>query len=115
MISVLKLHNRENGEKEEQTMKKLIALVSILALVITFVPAPAFAVNTATHGDITGRSVVSGLVSFLIWPGLGQYLNKNETKKNVTHAVLGLTGVFRFWSGWDGLINRQGGRWDGKI
>ena len=96
-------------------MKKMMAILMIIALVFAFVPSQAFAVNTATHGTITGRSTVSGLVSFFLWPGLGQYLNHNETKKNVTHAVLGLTGIFRFWSGWDALINRQGGRWDGKI
>lgn len=73
------------------------------------------AVNTAKHGEITGKSVVSGLTSLIIWPGIGQYVNDNETKKNWTHAILGLTGIFRFWSGWDALVDRQGGRWDGKI
>ena len=87
----------------------------VIALVFSVVPSSVFAANTAVHGEITGKSVVSGLCSFLIWPGIGQYVNDNETKKNVTHAVLGLTGIFRFWSGWDALINRQGGRWDGKI
>ncbi len=95
-------------------MKKTVALAVVFAsLVLT--PTSAFAVNTAQHGQITGRTVVHGLASLIIWPGLGQYLNKNETKKNVTHAVLGLTGIFRLWSGWDALIARQGGRWDGKI
>ena len=79
------------------------------------VPGQAFAVNTAKHGEITGKTVCYGLASLIIWPGIGQYLNDNETKKNVTHAVLGLTGIFRFWSGWDALVARQGGRWDGKI
>ncbi len=55
------------------------------------------------------------LPSLVVWPGIGKNLNHNETKKNVTHAVLRLTGIFRLWSGWDALINRQGGRWDGKI
>lgn len=81
----------------------------------TVVPSQVFAVNTATHGTISGKTVVSGLVSLLIWPGLGQYINDNETKKNVTHALIGLFPPFRLWSGWDGLIDRQGGRWDGKI
>ena len=96
-------------------MKKMMALLIIIALVFAFVPSQAFAANTATHGKITGRTTVHGLASLLIWPGLGQYLNHNEKKKNVTHAVLDLTGIFRLWSGWDALINRQGGRWDGKI
>ncbi len=96
-------------------MKKILALVLIVGLLFSVVPSNLYAVNTATHGEVTGRSVVSGLTSLLIWPGIGQYLNKNATKKNWTHAILGLTGIFRLWSGWDGLINRQGGRWDGKI
>lgn len=96
-------------------MKKALSILVILAVVFALVPSQAFAVNTATHGEITGKTVVAGLASLLIWPGIGQYLNDNETKKNVTHAVLGLTGIFRLWSGWDALINRQGGRWDGKI
>ncbi len=96
-------------------MKKAIAIMVLVGLVFAVVPSSAYAANTAVHGDITGRTVVSGLTSLLLWPGIGQYLNHNETKKNVTHAILGLTGIFRLWSGWDALINRQGGRWDGKI
>lgn len=84
-------------------------------LIGTTSPSQAFAVNTATHGTITGKSVVSGLTSLIIWPGIGQYVNDNETKKNWTHAVIGLFPPFRLWSGWDALIDRQGGRWDGKI
>ena len=95
-------------------MKKIVTAIVIVALLFSAVPQ-AFAVNTAKHGDITGKTVVAGLASLIIWPGLGQYLNNNETKKNVTHAILGLTGIFRLWSGWDALIARQGGRWDGKI
>ena len=96
-------------------MKKAIWILVIIALVFAAVPTQAFAVNTATHGTITGRTVVGGLASLIIWPGLGQYLNKNETKKNWTHAIIGLFPPFRLWSGWDALIARQGGRWDGKI
>lgn len=96
-------------------MKKMIAIMLILAMGIAFVPAPGYAANTATHGKITGKSVVAGLTSLILWPGIGQYLNDNETKKNWTHALIGLFPPFRLWSGWDGLIDRQGGRWDGKI
>ncbi len=96
-------------------MKKFLAIFLVLALTFALVPAPAFAENTAKHGKITGKTVCYGLASLIIWPGIGQYLNDNETKKNVTHAILGLTGIFRIWSGWDALISRQGGRWDGKI
>lgn len=95
-------------------MKKLFAILIILVLAFSVTP-PAFAANTAVHGKITGKTVCYGLASLLLWPGIGQYLNDNETKKNVTHAVIGLFPPFRFWSGWDALIARQGGRWDGKI
>jgi len=95
-------------------MKKIIVLLTILTLFFTM-PLPAFAENTAVHGKITGKTVCFGLASLIIWPGIGQYLNNNETKKNVTHAVIGLFPPFRLWSGWDALIARQGGRWDGKI
>ena len=96
-------------------MKKFFAVLLILVLAFSFAPSQAYAKNTAVHGKITGKTVCYGLASLIIWPGIGQYLNDNESKKNVTHAVLGLTGVFRLWSGWDALIARQGGRWDGKI
>ena len=96
-------------------MKTTFAWLVIFTLILTLVPSDVFAVNTATHGKMSGKTVVAGLLSFLIWPGIGQVVNQNETKKDVTHGILGLTGVFRFWSGWDALIDRQGGRWDGKI
>jgi len=96
-------------------MKKLVAVLVLVALVFTGVPSQALADNTAVHGDISGKTVVSGLVSLLIWPGIGQYVNDNTTKKNWTHAIIGLFPLFRLWSGWDALIDRKGGRWDGKI
>lgn len=96
-------------------MKKIVSVLLILVLAFSLAPTPAFAQNTAVHGKISGKTVCYGLASLIIWPGIGQYLNDNETKKNWTHAILGLTGIFRFWSGWDALIARQGGRWDGKI
>ena len=95
-------------------MKRIMLLIAILTIIM-MVPSPVFAMNTATHGKITGKTVCFGLASLIIWPGIGQYLNNNETKKNVTHAVIGLFPPFRLWSGWDALIARQGGRWDGKI
>ena len=96
-------------------MRKAIFVLVMLAAVFTVSLPPVFAQNTAKHGKITGKTVCYGLASLLVWPGIGQYLNDNETKKNVTHAVIGLFPPFRLWSGWDALIARQGGRWDGKI
>ncbi len=96
-------------------LKKIIVCLLVFSVALAAVPTHALATNTATHGKITGKTVCAGLASLIIWPGIGQYLNDNETKKNVTHAILGLTGIFRLWSGWDALIARKGGRWDGKI
>ena len=96
-------------------MKKILTLFLVFTLAFAMMPSQALAVNTAVHGKITGKTVVAGLASLVIWPGIGQYVNDCETKKNVTHAILGLTGIFRLWSGWDALIARKGGRWDGKI
>lgn len=100
--------------------KKGIVLAIMIMLAFQLVQAPGalaakFSESNATRGEITGKSVVSGLCSFLIWPGIGQYVNDCETKKNVTHALLGITQIFRFWSGWDALVQRKGGYWDGKI
>ena len=96
-------------------MKKIFAALLLLIMTFSFVPSQAFAENTAKHGKITGKTVCYGLASLFLWPGIGQYLNDNETKKNVTHAIIGILPPFRLWSGWDALIARQGGRWDGKI
>ena len=96
-------------------MKKNAAILVLTLMLCSLMSFPAYAENTAVQGKMTGRTAVHGLASLLLWPGLGQYLNHNETKKNWTHAALGLTGIFRLWSGWDALIDRQGGRWDGKI
>ena len=95
-------------------MKRMMLSLTIATLIFA-IPSTALAVNTAVHGKITGKTVCYGLGSLIIWPGIGQYLNNNETKKNWTHALIGLFPPFRLWSGWDAMIARQGGRWDGKI
>jgi len=96
-------------------MKKFSAALLLSLMVLGLSSPQAMAANTAKHGEIKGKTVVAGLTSLLIWPGIGQYLNDEETKKNWTHAIIGILPPFRFWSGWDALIDRQGGRWDGKI
>lgn len=96
-------------------MKKFLAMALLMGFIFSLVPSEAYAENTAVHGKISGKTVCYGLTSLIIWPGIGQYLNDNETKKNVTHALIGILLPFRLWSGWDALIARQGGRWDGKI
>ena len=95
-------------------MKKCLALFALIA--ILSLSTPAFA--KATHGrdgKISGRSVGASLCSLLIWPGIGQAINGQTTEKNVTHAVLGLTGVFRIWSFYDAIVDRDGGVWHNRI
>ena len=99
----------------EDRMKTFSAAVLLSLMILSIFSPQAMAANTAKQGKITGKTVVAGATSLLIWPGVGQYLNDNEVKKNWTHAILGITQIFRFWSGWDALVDRQGGRWDGKI
>lgn len=93
-------------------MKK-IALLGITALML-MVSTPVFATH-GTDGKITGKSVGASLCSLIIWPGIGQAINGQSTEKNVTHAVLGLTGVFRIWSFYDAIIDRDGGVWHNRI
>lgn len=76
---------------------------------------PAFAGTHGRDGKISARSVAAGALSLLIWPGIGQAVNNQSTEKDVTHAVLGLTGIFRIWSCYDALIDRQGGVWHNRI
>ena len=96
-------------------MKKgLLALLLMLSIILT--PATAMAETHGTNGEITGRTVGAALLSFFIWPGIGQAINddKNDDKA-ITHALLGLTGVFRIWSGYDALVDRKGGVWENRI
>lgn len=102
-------------------MKKLLASSLILVL-LTGAPVSSVTAaeakteeNGATYGRVSLKTVAAGLASFLVWPGIGQVINDNKKKKAVTHAILGLTQIFRFWSGWDALVDRHGGFWKGKI
>ena len=93
-------------------MKKILSLAILFALASTFTPAFA----TEGHpGKVSGKSVGAAAVSLLIWPGLGQLMLDNPIEKNTTHAILGLTGVFRFWSCYDAFVDRRGGVWHNRI
>ena len=94
-------------------MKKLLSL-SILAAML-MMSTPAFAGTHGKDGEISGRSVGAAVCSLLVWPGIGQAINDQSTEKNVTHAILGLTGIFRLWSFYDALVDRQGGVWHNRI
>lgn len=94
----------------------LIKKLTILLIAILLITGPAFAATThGRDGQVSGRSVGAAICSLLVWPGIGQAINRQSTEKNVTHAVLGLTGVFRFWSFYDAIIDRQGGVWHNRI
>ena len=95
-------------------MKKLFA--SVLVLSMLSMGVPAFASGThGVDGQVTGKSIAGGLASLIIWPGIGQIVNDQKTDKVVTHALLGLTGIFRIWSCYDGIANRNGGVWENRI
>lgn len=107
-------------------MKKVLA--SILLVSVLLLNTPAFAATQKAHakkqgyttcgspGKVTLKSVGAGALSLLIWPGIGQLMNDDKnTEKVLVHAVLGLTGVFRIWSCYDGVVDRKGGVWDNRI
>lgn len=95
-------------------MKKILSLVALFAILT--MSAPVFAGGTeGTPGHVSGRSVGAGLLSLIVWPGIGQVINENPKEKNITHAVLGLTGIFRIWSCYDAWVDRTGGVWHNRI
>ena len=93
-------------------MKKIITLSILMTMMA---PACLAAATEGTPGEVSGRSVGAAALSFFIWPGIGQVVNGEPKDKNITHAVLGLTGVFRFWSAYDAFVDRSGGVWHNRI
>jgi len=94
-----------------KTMSQSIKVASIIALL-------SFGVLAApiSHAEkITPKTVGAGALSLIIWPGIGQAVNDESGDKVLTHALVGLFPPFRFWSGYDALVNRKGGYWDGRI
>ena len=94
-------------------MKKVLS--SLILFIMLSMAVPVFAATEGTPGDVSGRSVGAAALSLLIWPGIGQLVNDNPKDKNITHAVLGLTVIFRFWSCYDALVDRTGGVWHNRI
>lgn len=94
-------------------MKKVLTLLILFVMASSF--APAFAGTKGQPGHVSGKSVGAAAVSLLLWPGLGQFMLDNPKDKNITHAVLGLTGIFRFWSCYDAFVDRRGGVWHNRI
>jgi len=93
----------------------LIFLFTALILASNAVPSFAKAKKEPLADRITPKTVVAGALSLLVWPGIGQAVNDNKGEKVLTHAVLGLTGVYRFWSCYDAVVDRDGGYWHGRI
>ena len=93
-------------------MKKILSAMFLLMMLS--MATPVFATE-GRPGAISGRSVGAAALSLLIWPGIGQVVNENQKDKNITHAVLGLTGIFRLWSCYDALVDRKGGVWHNRI
>jgi len=93
-------------------MKKILSALVLLMMLSTSLPSFA---TEGQPGNISGRSVGAAVLSLIVWPGLGQLINENPVEKNVTHAVLGLTGIFRIWSCYDALVDRTGGVWHNRI
>jgi len=101
-------------------MKNLLKTFFISLTIVGFISLSmpsARAENTdpPRTGEVSLRSVGAGALSFFIWPGLGQAVNSDKGDKVVVHAVLGFTQIYRFWSGYDALVDRKGGYWNGKI
>ncbi len=94
-------------------MKKILAVLLIAGFISSF--SPVFAGTHGKNGKVSGRSVGAGALSLIIWPGIGQAINDQSYEKNLTHALLGLTGIFRFWSCYDAVVDRQGGVWHNRI
>jgi TM2 domain-containing membrane protein YozV len=67
------------------------------------------------NGKVSGRSICAGALSLIVWPGIGQVVNEEAYEKNITHAILGLTGIFRIWSCYDAVVDRHGGVWENRI
>lgn len=110
LILIIMFGKRKN---KGDIMKKLLSLVILMA--VFGMGIPAFAGTHGTNGKVSAKSIGAGALSLLIWPGIGQAINDQSYEKNVTHAVLGLTGVFRIWSCYDAIRDRQGGVWKNRI
>ena len=99
--------------KKEFIMKKFVLFLTLAVLLSTSIPV--FAGTHGKNGKVSGRSIGAGALSLIIWPGIGQAINDQSYEKNLTHALLGLTGIFRIWSCYDAVVDRQGGVWHNRI
>jgi len=96
-------------------MNNKLILTAVMAALIGFLSVMPAMAKGSVADNITPKTVLAGALSFLVWPGIGQAVNDNKGEKVATHAVLGLTGVYRFWSCYDAVVDRKGGYWHGRI
>ena len=105
----------------EVKMKKLfLGLLLIFSMFInfnvqTFCAYAKSPDSPETRVNITAKSALAGVLSFLVWPGIGQAVNDQRSGKVITHAALGFLPPYRFWSGYDAIVDRQGGYWKCRI
>jgi hypothetical protein len=94
-----------------KNMSQSLKVAGVIALLsVGVLAAPA------SYADsITPKTVGAGALSLIIWPGIGQAVNSSSGDKVLTHALIGLFPPFRFWSGYDALVNRKGGYWGGRV
>ena len=69
-------------------MNKIISVFSLLT-VLTVLYSPVNAAEISKSG-ISGKSVLAGVLSLIIWPGIGQAVNDEPGKKVLTHGIIGL-------------------------
>lgn len=94
--------------------KNFLTAIFILAFLGFLTPANAER-TVGKPGKISGLSVGAAALSLIVWPGIGQVVLDNPYEKNCTHALLGLTAVFRLWSAYDAFVDRRGGVWHNRI
>lgn len=99
--------------------RSLLAAGMIAAMAGACVAPMSFAEEAGDYrpvrGEVKPRTIGAGLLSLLIWPGIGQAVNDAPGDKVATHAVIGLLPPYRLWSGYDALFDRKGGYWKGRI
>lgn len=110
-------NNNIGKEIKMNTMFKTFLVTLAVLGVMSFSLPSAMAKNSDAPrtGEVTLKTVGACALSFLVWPGIGQAVNNDKGEKVATHAILGLTGIYRFWSGYDALVDRHGGYWKGRI
>ena len=98
------------------TIAGYVILVSVYKLLSNMEKDEVFEKkNTKLMSAMVWGLIGAGVCSFLVWPGIGQVINDEKREKVLTHAVIGLVPLFRFWSAYDAFVDRKGGVWENRI